>query len=160
MICQSRQRLSSTNFTWSILKYLVDTSSILKYIIETSTIVTAINSWQRCVSCKSQSSNLLYKLMDWFLYDRVNLIRHERVKVYELISTNSRSCFHKYVFAGSKGLVSFNEPFINFTWVCLGRMWLFFSAYFKLVSAICYQIFIFSSNDSPLKTMKNVLYFI
>ena len=30
----------------------------------------------------------------------------------------------------------------------------------KLVSAIFYQIFIFSPNDSPLKTMKNVVYFI
>ena len=109
MICQSRQRLSSTNFTWSILKYLVDTAPILKYVIETSTIVTAINLWQRCVSCKSQSSNLLYKLMDWFLYDRVNLVRHERVKVYELISTNSRSCFHKYVFTGSKGFCQFQR---------------------------------------------------
>ena len=30
----------------------------------------------------------------------------------------------------------------------------------KLVSVIFYQIFIFSPNDSPLKTMKNVFYFI
>ena len=30
----------------------------------------------------------------------------------------------------------------------------------KLVSAIFYQIFIFSSHDSPSKTMKNVFYFI
>ena len=30
----------------------------------------------------------------------------------------------------------------------------------KLVSAILYQIFIFSPNDNPLKTMKNVFYFI
>ena len=30
----------------------------------------------------------------------------------------------------------------------------------KLVSAIFYQIFIFSSNDRPSKTMKNVFYFI
>ena len=30
----------------------------------------------------------------------------------------------------------------------------------KLVSAIFYQILIFSSNDRPLKTMKNVFYFI
>ena len=30
----------------------------------------------------------------------------------------------------------------------------------KLVSAIFYQIFIFSPNDSPSKTMKNVFYFI
>ena len=30
----------------------------------------------------------------------------------------------------------------------------------KTVSAIFYQIFIFSPNDSPLKTMKNVFYFI
>ena len=30
----------------------------------------------------------------------------------------------------------------------------------KLVSAIFYQILIFSPNDSPLKTVKNVFYFI
>ena len=30
----------------------------------------------------------------------------------------------------------------------------------KLLSAIFYQIFIFAPNDSPLKTMKNVFYFI
>ena len=30
----------------------------------------------------------------------------------------------------------------------------------ELVSAIFYQIFIFSPKDSPLKTMKNVFYFI
>ena len=30
----------------------------------------------------------------------------------------------------------------------------------KLVSAISYQIFILSPNDSPSKTMKNVFYFI
>ena len=30
----------------------------------------------------------------------------------------------------------------------------------KLVSANFYQIFIFSPNDSPSKTMKNVFYFI
>ena len=30
----------------------------------------------------------------------------------------------------------------------------------KLVSAIFYQIFIFSSNDSPSKTMKNNFYLI
>ena len=32
--------------------------------------------------------------------------------------------------------------------------------YLKLVSAIFYQIFIFSSNNRPSKTMKNVFYFI
>ena len=32
--------------------------------------------------------------------------------------------------------------------------------YLKLVSAIFYQIYSFSSNDSALKTMKNVFYFI
>ena len=30
----------------------------------------------------------------------------------------------------------------------------------NVVSAIFYQIFVFSQNDSPLKTMKNVFYFI
>ena len=30
----------------------------------------------------------------------------------------------------------------------------------KLVSAIIYEIFIFSPNNSPSKTMKNVFYFI
>ena len=34
------------------------------------------------------------------------------------------------------------------------------SEYLKLVSAIFYQVFIFSPNDSPLKTVKNVFYFI
>ena len=32
--------------------------------------------------------------------------------------------------------------------------------YLRLVSIIFYQIFIFSPNDSPLKTIKNVFYFI
>ena len=32
--------------------------------------------------------------------------------------------------------------------------------YLKLVSAIFYPIFIFLQNDSPLKTMKNVFYFV
>ena len=32
--------------------------------------------------------------------------------------------------------------------------------YLQLVPAIFYQIFIFAQNDSPLKTMKNVFYFI
>ena len=32
--------------------------------------------------------------------------------------------------------------------------------YLKLVSAIFYQFFIFSSNDKSSKTMKNVFYFI
>ena len=34
------------------------------------------------------------------------------------------------------------------------------SSALKLVSAIFYQIFIFSPKDSPSKTMKNVFYFI
>ena len=33
-----------------------------------------------------------------------------------------------------------------------------FDEILKLVSAIFYEIFIFSLNDSPLKTMKNVFY--
>ena len=35
-----------------------------------------------------------------------------------------------------------------------------FEYYLKLVSTIVYQMFIFSPNDSPSKTMKNVFYFI
>ena len=35
-----------------------------------------------------------------------------------------------------------------------------FNINLKLVSAIFYQILIFSSNDRPLKTMKHVFYFI
>ena len=34
------------------------------------------------------------------------------------------------------------------------------TVHLKLVSAIFYQIFIFSPNDSPSKTMKSVFYFI
>ena len=40
----------------------------------------------------------------------------------------------------------------NFLWYNFEKL--------KLVSAIFYQFFIFSPNDSPLKTMKNVFYFI
>ena len=36
----------------------------------------------------------------------------------------------------------------------------FFSSSLKIVSAIFYQIFIFSPNDIPLKTTKNLFYFI
>ena len=36
----------------------------------------------------------------------------------------------------------------------------FYFKLLKLVYAIFYQIFIFSPNESPLKAMKNVLYFI
>ena len=36
----------------------------------------------------------------------------------------------------------------------------YMTKFLKLVSAIFYQIFIFSQNDRPLKTMKNVFYFI
>ena len=35
-----------------------------------------------------------------------------------------------------------------------------YDVYLKLVSTIFYQIFIFSPNDSPSKTIKNVFYFI
>ena len=40
---------------------------------------------------------------------------------------------------------------------CLSKV---FTVSLKLVSAIFYQIFIFSPNGSPLKTMKNVFYII
>ena len=39
---------------------------------------------------------------------------------------------------------------------CLNRM----QVILKLVSTIFYQIFIFSPNDNPLKTMKNIFCFI
>ena len=35
-------------------------------------------SWRRPLSYKNQSTDLLHKSMDWFLYD--NGLRHERVK--------------------------------------------------------------------------------
>ena len=41
-----------------------------------------------------------------------------------------------------------------------GELPSYLNIYLKLVSAIFYQFFIFSPNDSPLKTMKNVFYFI
>ena len=37
-------------------------------------------SWRRTLSYRNQSIYLLYKLMDWFLYDRD--LRHERVKLF------------------------------------------------------------------------------
>ena len=40
------------------------------------------------------------------------------------------------------------------------ELWLISAMYLKLVSAIFDQFFIFSPNDSPSETMKNVFYFI
>ena len=39
-------------------------------------------SWRRPLSYRNQSSDLLFKLMDWFLYD--NGRYHERVKIFRL----------------------------------------------------------------------------
>ena len=58
------------------------------------------------------------------------------------------------------------EPHKNFNLLvlylttCFKETALLFNVHLKLVSAIFYQIFIFWSNDRPLKTMKNVFYFI
>ena len=49
-----------------------------------------------------------------------------------------------------KNSFSINQQIVSFK----------FDGNLKLVSAIFYQIFIFSPTDSPLKTMKNVFYFI
>ena len=45
-------------------------------------------------------------------------------------------------------------------YILLIKYTLYMYIYLKLVSAVFYQIFIFSQNDSPFKTMKNVFYFI
>ena len=49
----------------------------------------------------------------------------------------------------------FHQPSANIVWNSLETI-----SYLKLVSAIIYQIFIFSPFDSPLKTMKNAFYII
>ena len=54
---------------------------------------------------------------------------------------------------------------VHFLWyagsnICFSVRAAFSLASLKLVSAIFNQVFIFSSIDSPLKTMKNVFYFI
>ena len=48
----------------------------------------------------------------------------------------------------------------NALWQGSKYAWSTFHRVLKLVSAIFYEIFIFSPNDSPLKTMKNVFNFI
>ena len=50
--------------------------------------------------------------------------------------------------------LSISELFISLMQLVNGAQFL------KLVSAIFYKSFIFSLNDSPSKTMKNVFYFI
>ena len=45
-------------------------------------------SWRRSLSCRNQSIDLLYKSMDWFLYDGDLL--HERIKVLPLFTNGER----------------------------------------------------------------------
>ena len=61
-------------------KIAVNTTSI--YCFKISIRVLCLNltfSWQRLLSYRNQSIDLLSKSMDWFLYD--NGLRHERVNV-------------------------------------------------------------------------------
>ena len=45
-----------------------------------------INSFIKSLSCRNQSFDLLYKSMDWFLYNRD--LRHERIKGTEITWVN------------------------------------------------------------------------
>ena len=71
MVCLSR--LSSANFTWSILKYFLPFRSKAKKLHQRCCFI----SWRRSLSYRNRSISLLCYSVDW-LYDRPP--RHERVK--------------------------------------------------------------------------------
>ena len=84
-------------------------------------------------------------------------ISMDRVEIESLEKEHLKTCVWlrciDYIFFGwthrkDENCISFLYGYIDFALIL------------KLVSAIFYQIFIFSTNGSPLKTMKNVFYFI
>ena len=52
--------------------------TLLKLITDSLIQFHLILSWQRSLSCRNLSIDLLWKSVDWFLYDRD--LRHERVR--------------------------------------------------------------------------------
>ena len=61
---------------WQDQKYASVTKNL--HLAWESATELLILSWQRSLSYRNQSINLLWKSMDWFLYDKD--LRHERVK--------------------------------------------------------------------------------
>ena len=62
-------------FVWKFL-FQLDTSVVGRSILKTKALLTL--SWQRTLSYRNQSIDLLCRSMDWFLYD--NVLGHESVK--------------------------------------------------------------------------------
>ena len=89
--------VSKTIWLWS------DTGSIALKLLALS--------WRRPLSYRNESTDLLCKSMDWFLYD--SGLRHEKVKeIFQsslLFSRNHWNCNENYLF-----MVQSNEIFTNF----------------------------------------------
>ena len=108
----------------------------------------ANRAWRIQLHCVVNSSIDLERLVDYVLYIlfyTVILL----LFVYSLVLQTMWEALCKGI-SRFKFINNFKQIFIS----CANKNNL------KLVSAIFYQIFIFSSNDSPSKTMKNVFYFI
>ena len=108
----------------------------------------ANRAWRIQLHCVVNSSIDLERLVDYVLYTlfyTVILL----LFVYSLVLQTMWEALCKGI-SRFKFINKFKQIFIS----CANKNNL------KLVSAIFYQIFIFSSNDSPSKTMKNVFYFI
>ena len=165
-----------------LVVFLVDTKIIFSYNF--GALLT--HTWQRPLSYRNQSINLLCISVDWFLYDRD--LRHERIKSLRKFTTiRSKTLFQGNYFSWKGSLkMTLCEIFLLTSSEIRWKLWknadsvlskmlaklstkyqitgklveVANMACLKLVSAIFYQIFIFSPNDSPSKTMKNVFYFI
>ena len=81
-------------------------------------------SWQRPLSYRNQSIDLLWKSMDWFLYD--NGLRHERVNLYSKHIPSDAS-FSRDAAIKENFLVSQSLLFIRFHAILTERKNIFFT---------------------------------
>ena len=86
--CQEKQKYfrNISKADWPFEKHsqafwlkIPPTIKVMKALRSLKNAYTELNlSWRRSLSSRNQSTNLLRKLIDWFLYDRD--LRHERVE--------------------------------------------------------------------------------
>ena len=77
--------------------------------------------------------------------------------MHKALNTNKQSC--NIEMSNRTAIYTIHEAKKN-RWQKKIATRVFFLLFLKLISAIFYQILIFSPNDSPSKTMKNVFYLI
>ena len=97
------------------------------------------------------------------VFKSTSSIRSDKFSLYIQLSFNIEGKYNKYFETklskytlGGRTNVKINSSFRK--WSIQPAFWNYTNL--RLVSAIFYQIFVFSSTDSPSKTMKNVFYFV